>query len=45
VDEKGTQYILKRVMVSNGIGRDMGVVMFKDIDEEGTFIFKFVKHR
>jgi len=35
--------MVKRVMVSSGIGRDMGVVVFRDIDEEGTFIYKFIK--
>jgi len=32
-------------MVSSGIGRDMGVVVFREIDEEGTFIYNFIKHR
>ena len=45
MDEKGTSNIVKRMMVLSDICRDTGVLMFRDIDEEGTFIYKFVKHR
>jgi len=45
VDDQGTTDIVERVIVSSGIGRDTEVVVFRDIDEEGTFIYKFIKHR
>jgi len=32
------------VMVSCVIGRNMGIVVLRDINEGDTFIYKFIKH-
>jgi len=36
--------IVEWVMVLSVVSRDMGIVVFRNIDEGGTFVYKFIKH-